>query len=351
MPTFKRACPAMRLPGPYPQRLPGMDRRRAARPVDVHRRPGKPAVARRTHGPPPAAVGQRLPPPCSRPATPPSSTPPSARPACRRRPSTPSSAGRRPPAAGSSNRSGASAIPSTSGPPPTSPTGRRCWSISRNTSRANRRPPSLRRRQTGRVARRLASARRRGLAARRPVPLLRQHRAASGRRRRAGRRWRSWVRALARRCGLRGLFGVDGVVRDGGFYPVEVNPRYTASVEVLEYAGGLSALAWHRSAFVASPRPAPSADAPTGCVGKAVYFAPRDLTFPADGPWADVLRSPPPSAGPPAFADIPHPGTHIKAGRPVLHLFREGRRRKSCLAALRRTAADLDRLPFDGPQP
>ena len=63
--------------------------------------------------------------------------------------------------------------------------------------------------------------------------------------------------ALARRCGLRGLFGVDGVVHDGGFYPVEVDPRYTASVEVLEYAGGLSALAWHRSAFVASPRPGP----------------------------------------------------------------------------------------------
>src|SRR5205085_3950144 len=55
--------------------------------------------------------------------------------------------------------------------------------------------------------------------------------------------------ALARRCGLRGLFGVDGVVRDGAFWPVEVNPRYTASVEVLEYGYDLSAMAWHRSAF------------------------------------------------------------------------------------------------------
>ena len=59
MRTFKRAVPpcACRV---RIRRLFGMDRRRAARPVDVHRRPGKPAVACRTHGPPPAAVGQRL---------------------------------------------------------------------------------------------------------------------------------------------------------------------------------------------------------------------------------------------------------------------------------------------------
>src|SRR5262249_31591342 len=62
---------------------------------------------------------------------------------------------------------------------------------------------------------------------------------------------------LAGRCGLRGLFGVDGVWREGAFWPVEVNPRYTASVEVLEYATGLRALAWHRRAFDgAAPVPA-----------------------------------------------------------------------------------------------
>ena len=154
--------------------------------------------------------------------------------------------------------------------------------------------------------------------------------------------------ALARRCGLRGLFGVDGVVRDGAFLPVEVNPRYTASVEVLEYAGGLSAMAWHRAAFAAAPRPAPPADAPTACVGKAVYFAPRDLTFPADGPWADVLRSPPPPDETPAFADIPHPGTYIKAGRPVLTFFARGDLGDACYDALRDRAADLDRLLFTG---
>ena len=41
---------------------------------------------------------------------------------------------------------------------------------------------------------------------------------------------------LARGCGLRGLFGVDFVLSEGVPWPVEINPRYTASVEVLEYA-------------------------------------------------------------------------------------------------------------------
>jgi predicted ATP-grasp superfamily ATP-dependent carboligase len=150
---------------------------------------------------------------------------------------------------------------------------------------------------------------------------------------------------LARKCGLRGLFGIDGIVREGAFWPVEVHPRYTASVEVLEYALGLSATAWHRAAFVPSaPRPAPPSDGPAPYVGKAVIFAREDLTFPADGPWNDVLRSPPALSGPPTFADIPYPGTPIKAGWPVLTFFARADAPDACLDALRRTAGDLDRL-------
>src|SRR5262249_2487033 len=82
-------------------------------------------------------------------------------------------------------------------------------------------------------------------------------------------------RVLARRAGLRGLFGVDGVLRGGAFWPVEVNPRYPASVEVLEYATGLAALRWHREAFVPGGRLPAGAPARTAadCVGKAVLFA------------------------------------------------------------------------------
>ena len=154
---------------------------------------------------------------------------------------------------------------------------------------------------------------------------------------------------LTRKCGLRGLFGVDGIVRDGAFWPVEVNPRYTASVEVLEYALGLSAIAWHRSAFAASaPRPAPPTEEAPISVGKAIAFAPRDMTFPDDGPWLDVLKSPLLLTQPPAFADIPHPGSTIKAGWPILTFFTSAVTPDGCLNALRRTAADVNRLLSKG---
>jgi predicted ATP-grasp superfamily ATP-dependent carboligase len=156
--------------------------------------------------------------------------------------------------------------------------------------------------------------------------------------------------SLARRCGLRGLFGVDGVVRDGAFWPVEVNPRYTASVEVLEYDGGLPAMAWHRAAFdPAALRPDQVAGGPRSqaalFIGKAILFARENLTFPAEGPWADVLRRPL-GPEPTPFADIPHPGTPIKAGRPVLTFFARAGAPNACLDSLRRTAGELDHLLF-----
>ena len=43
--------------------------------------------------------------------------------------------------------------------------------------------------------------------------------------------------------GLAGWFGVDFILRDGIPWPVEINPRYTASVEIHELASGRSLLA------------------------------------------------------------------------------------------------------------
>ncbi len=54
---------------------------------------------------------------------------------------------------------------------------------------------------------------------------------------------------LAERFQLRGLFGVDAILAGGRVWTIEVNPRYTASVEVLERASGFSALRLHADAF------------------------------------------------------------------------------------------------------
>ncbi len=148
---------------------------------------------------------------------------------------------------------------------------------------------------------------------------------------------------LLARCGLRGLFGVDFILRDGVPWPVEVNPRYTASVEVHEYATGLSALALHRRVFDPSA-PEPPAPSRSDIVGKAIYYAPRTLTVPAAGPWMDTLRNPPPIEEIPAFADIPEVGQVIEAGRPVLTFFARTQDTTNCEQRLRQIAADLDRV-------
>ncbi|HEY7314849.1 MAG TPA: ATP-grasp domain-containing protein [Gemmataceae bacterium] len=149
-------------------------------------------------------------------------------------------------------------------------------------------------------------------------------------------------------CGLRGLFGVDGVLREDVFWPVEINPRYTASVEVLEHATGLPALAYHARMFVHGALPPPASPAVIEkYVGKAVLFARADLVFPADGPWMAELRSPSSVVDLPGFADIPSAGEGIEAGRPILTFFTWADSPSACEDALRRMAADLDRRLFE----
>lgn len=99
-------------------------------------------------------------------------------------------------------------------------------------------------------------------------------------------------RVLYEACGLVGPFGVDWILSDGVPWVTEVNPRYPASWEVLEWAG---------------PR--------GGAVGKRIVYAEEDFAFPAAGPWDaditdDVWRRP-------GFADIPEAGERIEAGQPV----------------------------------
>ena len=53
---------------------------------------------------------------------------------------------------------------------------------------------------------------------------------------------------LAREFDLRGLFGVDFIDDGAEPWPIEVNPRYTASIEVLERALSFSAVGWHVAA-------------------------------------------------------------------------------------------------------
>jgi uncharacterized protein len=133
--------------------------------------------------------------------------------------------------------------------------------------------------------------------------------------------WQRIGAALADEFDLQGLFGVDAVVdARGDIWPVEVNPRYTASVEILERGLGVAALGWHVAACRDRQLPA---DSPTanGWHGKAIVYAPWDLRI-GDEFVAALERSNEGRAWP-AVADLPASGTTIRRGQPIVTVFAE----------------------------
>jgi predicted ATP-grasp superfamily ATP-dependent carboligase len=146
---------------------------------------------------------------------------------------------------------------------------------------------------------------------------------------------------LAAGCGLKGLFGVDGIWRDAALWPVEINPRYTASVEVIEYACAIPALQWHSEAFNSKILNAPVAANSRDFAGKAVLFAPSAFRFPAEGPWAEALSSTKAVNELPAFADVPVANSLIERGQPICTVFARAKDPVACIAALRAKADSL----------
>jgi predicted ATP-grasp superfamily ATP-dependent carboligase len=136
--------------------------------------------------------------------------------------------------------------------------------------------------------------------------------------------------AVTEAFGLRGLNGLDFVARDGVPLPIEVNPRYSASMELVERATGSSLFAVHAGACEGHlPE---TAHPPVRVHGKAIVYARRDVVV--NDPLAWRL---------PAIADVPHPGERIARGHPICTLLADGRDAERCLRALVAGAAAIYR--------
>ena len=135
--------------------------------------------------------------------------------------------------------------------------------------------------------------------------------------------------AIGSRFGLAGIFGIDLILKEGYPWPVEVNPRYTASVEVLEWALGRSLLADHLEASGFESGGRGWERSPEAFVAKAIVFADRRFRWPSD--WAIGSIDP---ANFPEVADVPNPGTTFRAGDPVLTVFARGDSPEGCRRAL-----------------
>jgi uncharacterized protein len=141
--------------------------------------------------------------------------------------------------------------------------------------------------------------------------------------------------ALAGHFDLVGLFGVDAILNSSGVWPIEINPRYTASVELLERASQKSAVAQHVHACDEGILPPDLPMEPARCYGKAIAFASRTTTISSD--ISHCLPSD--ESGWPSLADIPAPPATIDAGWPVASVFAEAADEKGVLDGLKHRVA------------
>jgi predicted ATP-grasp superfamily ATP-dependent carboligase len=138
---------------------------------------------------------------------------------------------------------------------------------------------------------------------------------------------------VALEFGLIGVNGIDFIATSGALYPIEVNPRWSSSMELVERALNVSVFAAHVEACTVGTLPRVSgAGAAIGrSIGKAVLFARHSLTVGDTLPWCSDAT----------VRDIPRPGTVISTGDPVCTVFAEGLTASRCRDALEARAARI----------
>jgi predicted ATP-grasp superfamily ATP-dependent carboligase len=150
--------------------------------------------------------------------------------------------------------------------------------------------------------------------------------------------------ALAQEFGLIGLFGVDLVIDGGQIWTIEVNPRYTASVEIIERGTSVHAISAHAYACQEGKILRSERQHSSMMHGKAILLAKRSMTVGAafaESTLCDVEQH-----TWPALADIPSPGLTISRGHPVLTIFAESASADEVIKNLRNRVAEIERTIY-----
>ena len=143
---------------------------------------------------------------------------------------------------------------------------------------------------------------------------------------------------VASRFDLVGVFGIDMIAGPDGLWPVEVNPRYPASAEIIERNSHVSIMETHIAACRDGMLPDAFQPRSSCCTGKAIYFAASTrIVTQSFFEWADRNSRKHPW---PLVTDVPAIGTEIPAGRPVVSLFSEGRDADQVRRRLRKLVAE-----------
>ena len=148
------------------------------------------------------------------------------------------------------------------------------------------------------------------------------------------------ARCVASEFDLLGINGLDFVARDGIPYPIEVNPRWSASVEVAERAFETTFFQAHAAACCRGVLPAfDCLDwlSRTAAVGKAIVYAKRACRVGDTDSW--LLD--------PMLRDVPRSGERFRTGQPVCSVLATAVGSQACyrelVARAERVYADLER--------
>ena len=134
---------------------------------------------------------------------------------------------------------------------------------------------------------------------------------------------------------LRGLFGLDFILSPGGPVFIELNPRYTGSVEVIEKCCGFETIPQHVSACRNGELPS-IALPPSRACAKAILFAETPVALSASHALVEENAA--------TVADIPAIGETIEPGSPLLTVLTEGADLANCEANLVRLAREARAL-------
>ncbi|PHR92206.1 MAG: hypothetical protein COA78_33660 [Blastopirellula sp.] len=134
------------------------------------------------------------------------------------------------------------------------------------------------------------------------------------------------AQVLTQATGIQGLFGIDFIVQDGRCVVLEINPRYTASMELIEAARQSSLIGAHASVFTNSGINGLGSIKDENHRGKLFLFAQQDFTFEVqlyEQLKQAVCENSSELASLPTMADIPQVGTPINQGDPIFTIFSE----------------------------
>ncbi len=140
------------------------------------------------------------------------------------------------------------------------------------------------------------------------------------------------------KAGLKGLFGIDFIVtEENRIFVTEVNPRYPASLELLEFATGQPLLPSHIECFAELNTEntwTPDTDGPL--FGKAILYSPRNFQLTID--LTPEIKA---FSKFPDLADIPQAGTQFKTGEPICTIFATGQSAQDCREKLTQQLQEL----------